>query len=52
MRLNVYEILGRHSAILIDSKQNPGNYKVVFDASKMASGVYFYRLENKNCAAT
>ena len=52
VKLNVYDILGRHVATLINSKQNPGNYRVVFDASKMASGVYFYRLEVKNYIAT
>ena len=52
VKLNVYDILGRQVAALIDGKQNPGNYKVRFDASKMASGVYFYRFEVKNYAAT
>jgi photosystem II stability/assembly factor-like uncharacterized protein len=49
--LSVYDILGRHVATLIDAKQNPGNYKVVFNASKISSGVYFYRLETNNYVA-
>ena len=42
--LNVYDILGRHVAVLVDKQQGPGNYSVNFSASGLASGMYFYRL--------
>ncbi|HTY11528.1 MAG TPA: T9SS type A sorting domain-containing protein [Bacteroidota bacterium] len=51
VKLRVYDILGRQVATLVDAKQYPGNYKAVFNAGNIASGVYFYRLEVKNYMA-
>ncbi|MGO9482602.1 MAG: T9SS type A sorting domain-containing protein [Candidatus Kryptoniota bacterium] len=42
--LNVYDILGREVATLVNEKENAGSYSVKFDGSRLASGVYFYRL--------
>ncbi|HQT92524.1 MAG TPA: T9SS type A sorting domain-containing protein [Candidatus Kryptobacter bacterium] len=42
--LKVYDILGREVAALVDGRQSAGTHTVVFDGSKYASGVYFYRL--------
>jgi hypothetical protein len=44
VRLVVYDLLGREVAVLVDEKKSPGSYTKVWDASRMASGVYFYRL--------
>ena len=46
--LTVYDILGRRAETLVDSEQQPGHYQVTFDASRLASGVYFYRLQAEN----
>lgn len=43
--LSVYNILGQHVATLAEGVQNAGFYKVTFDGSRLASGVYWYRLE-------
>jgi hypothetical protein len=45
VQLHVYDVLGRNVATLVNEKMNGGNYKVDFNASGFASGVYFYRLE-------
>ncbi len=45
VKLVVYDVLGREVAILVDKAQNAGSYKVVFDASQLNSGVYFYQLQ-------
>ncbi len=43
--LKVYDIIGREVSMLVNETQNAGTYEVSFDASHLASGVYFYRLE-------
>lgn len=43
--LNVYSILGQEVATLINEKKAPGTYRVEWDADRLASGMYFYRLQ-------
>jgi len=43
--VRVYDILGREVAELVNEFKNQGTYKVSFDASRLASGVYLYRVE-------
>jgi len=43
--LAVYNILGQRIAALVDDNLSPGKYKVVFEATSLPSGTYFYRLE-------
>ena len=45
VKLTVYDILGRTVAVLVNKVQNTGNYIINFDASRLSSGMYFYRLE-------
>jgi len=42
--LKVYDILGREVAVLLNERKPAGKYSLQFDASGLASGVYFYRL--------
>jgi|WetSurMetagenome_2_1015567.scaffolds.fasta_scaffold31945_2 hypothetical protein len=44
IRLNIYDILGKEVATLVNEKQSPGTYEVLFDGSMSPSGVYFYKL--------
>ena len=43
--LKVYDILGRVVNTLIDGRQTTGTHHVRFDASRLASGLYIYRLQ-------
>jgi photosystem II stability/assembly factor-like uncharacterized protein len=45
--LKIYNILGKEKAILVNEKQSPGTYEVSFDGNKLASGIYFYKLETE-----
>ena len=42
--LEVYDMLGRTVAVLVNAEQTVGTYTVRFDASNLASGLYLYRL--------
>jgi len=43
--LKVYNLIGEEVATLVNEINQPGNYDVTFDAAKLSSGVYFYRLQ-------
>jgi hypothetical protein len=45
VKLQIFDILGRDVATLVNEKKEAGSYDVKFDASRLTSGVYFYRLE-------
>jgi alpha-amylase len=45
VKLEIFDVLGRKVATLVERKQEPGVYSVSFNASSLASGVYFYRLQ-------
>jgi hypothetical protein len=42
--LTVYDLLGRQVNTLLDEFRDAGKYQVLFRATSMPSGVYFYRL--------
>lgn len=47
--LKIYDVLGREITILIDNEEtHSGTNEVEFDASKLASGIYFYTLFSNN----
>ncbi|MHB9041373.1 MAG: T9SS type A sorting domain-containing protein, partial [Melioribacteraceae bacterium] len=46
--LKIYDVLGNQVATLITGYQNAGSYKINFDASALASGIYFYKLQTSN----
>lgn len=46
--LNVFNMLGKKVATLVNSTQSEGSYTVTWDASNVASGIYIYRLQAGN----
>ena len=52
VKLEVYDILGRRVAVLVDEKQAAGNYEVKWDATDISSGVYFYRMQTGSFSIT
>lgn len=45
VRLTVFDVLGRQVATLVNQPMKAGSHTVNFDAQRLASGVYIYRLE-------
>lgn len=45
VRLVVYNVLGREVARLVEGSLPAGPHRVVFDATSLPSGRYYYRLE-------
>jgi hypothetical protein len=50
--LKVFDVLGNEVATLVNETQPPGNYEVEFNADKISSGIYFYRLQAGNIVET
>ena len=50
--LTVYNALGQEIVKLVNEVQKAGRHQVSFNANRLASGVYYYRLESsgKNMA--
>ncbi|MBK7379858.1 MAG: T9SS type A sorting domain-containing protein [Ignavibacteriales bacterium] len=46
--LKVFDVLGNEVAALVNETQQPGTYEVKFNADKLSSGVYYYRLQAGN----
>ncbi|MBN8571241.1 MAG: S8 family peptidase [Ignavibacteria bacterium] len=44
VRMNVYDLTGKEVAELVNERVQPGKYEVTFDASALASGTYFVRI--------
>lgn len=52
VKLTLYNLLGEELKVLVNEKLNAGKYKISFDGSRLASGVYFYKLETENFTGT
>lgn len=50
--LKVFDSLGQEVSTLVNNDQSPGIYEINWNASALASGTYFYRLEIGNKVVT
>lgn len=50
--IRIYDNTGRQISTLADAFKTKGYYSLVFDASGLASGIYFYRIEAGSFAST
>lgn len=48
VKLVVYDMLGRVVSTLVNEHKEAGTYSVDFDASNLASGIYFYEIKSSN----
>ncbi len=45
VKIEIFDSSGRRVATLFDAPQNPGRHELNFNATHLASGVYYYRLK-------
>jgi hypothetical protein len=50
--LKIFDLLGREVATLVDGRVEAGFHTAVWNASRFAAGVYFYRLRSGNTVLT
>jgi hypothetical protein len=50
--IRVFDSLGREVGTLVDEDRQPGNYSVIYNAGRLASGVYVYRISAGSFADT
>lgn len=46
VQLKVFDLLGQEVATLVDERKSAGKYRIDFNASGLASGIYFYTLKS------
>lgn len=49
--IKIYDILGQEVATIVDQSLRAGSHTVRYDASDLASGVYFYQIKTKEFAS-
>jgi hypothetical protein len=47
-KIVIFDLLGKEVITLVNEKLKPGTYQVLFDASQLPSGIYFYKLTADN----
>ena len=52
VRLVVFDLLGREMAVLVNERREAGVHEITLDASRLSSGVYFYRLHAGDFVST
>jgi len=50
--LKIYDLLGQEIETLVEGLKQPGNYSIEFNAKKLASGIYFYKIHAGNFTDT
>ncbi len=50
--LKVYDVLGNEIATLVNEEKQPGIYEVDFDATNLASGIYYYQIRDGSFTET
>lgn len=52
VKLSILNTLGQEVDILVNNNIEPGIHQVKYDASKLSSGVYFYRMQTDTYVET
>jgi len=49
--MKIYDITGKEISVLVNDYKEAGRHEVQWDGSRLASGVYFYRITAQNYSA-
>jgi Secretion system C-terminal sorting domain len=52
VKITVFDLSGREVGILVNEMKRAGTYEVSFDGSRLASGVYYYKMETDGYTET
>jgi hypothetical protein len=52
IKISLFNLLGQKIGVLVNKIYSPGIYRVSFDASKLNSGIYLYKIESNNFVST
>ena len=52
VKLSVFDVLGNEVVTLVNEKQSAGRHEAELDGSRLASGIYFYKLTAGNFSDT
>jgi len=52
VRLVVYDLLGRQVETILDESRPAGHHQIIYDASSLSSGVYFYQIKTGDLSET
>jgi hypothetical protein len=52
VKLAVYDVLGNEVSVIVNEFRQAGSYTADFDASKLSSGIYFYKLSTESFTET
>jgi hypothetical protein len=52
VKVSLFDISGKEVDILVNGLQSPGKYSISYNASRLPSGVYFYRIQTENFTDT
>jgi hypothetical protein len=50
--LKIYDVLGKEVATLVNEFKQAGTYELTFNAGKLSSGIYFYKIVAENYSET
>jgi hypothetical protein len=50
--LKIFDVLGNEVETLVNEEKEPGSYKIEYNASHLASGIYYYKLNTNGFTDT
>lgn len=46
VKMKIFNLLGQEVKTLVNTQQNAGNYKIIFNADNLPSGIYLYQIQS------